>query len=66
VDLGHVSEVFREPIRGFHDLLRQKSISIASLTMRFTCLVFVARVKELWAIECSVPDRYCDIVTSRI
>jgi hypothetical protein len=24
VDLGHVCKVFREQIRGFHDLLRQK------------------------------------------
>jgi hypothetical protein len=25
VDLGYVPKVFREPVRGFHDLLKQKS-----------------------------------------
>jgi hypothetical protein len=59
VDLGHVSKIFRESIRGFHDFLRQKppsllilyswsSISMAPITTRFIYLVFVARMEKLW------------------
>jgi hypothetical protein len=50
VDMGHVEKVFREPIRGFCDLLRRKppsfliqwwsSISKASIRMRSIYLVF--------------------------
>jgi hypothetical protein len=31
VYLGHVPKVFREPIRGFYDLLRQKTPSLLIL-----------------------------------
>jgi hypothetical protein len=32
VDLGHVRKVFREPIRGFYNLLRQKSAVVWDVT----------------------------------
>jgi hypothetical protein len=31
LDLGHVPKVYREPIKGFHDLLRQKPPSLLML-----------------------------------
>jgi hypothetical protein len=34
VDLGHVPKVFQEPIRGFHDLLRRKPLSLTRATRR--------------------------------
>jgi hypothetical protein len=37
VDLGYVPKVFREPIRGFHDLLRQKTtLSIDIVMVEFS------------------------------
>jgi hypothetical protein len=63
-DSGHVPKVFWEPIRCFHDLLRQKppsvlklygwsSISMAFLTMWSIYMVFVASMEELWnSIRC--------------
>jgi hypothetical protein len=57
VDLCHVPKVNREPIRSFHDLLRQSHlllilygwswISMASLAVRSMHLVFVARMGHL-------------------
>jgi hypothetical protein len=31
MDLDHVPKVFREPLRGFHDVLRQKPLSLLIL-----------------------------------
>jgi trimethylamine:corrinoid methyltransferase-like protein len=36
---GHVPKVFRELIRGFHDILRQVPVSMATLTMQSLYLV---------------------------
>jgi hypothetical protein len=42
VVLGHVSEVFREPVRGSF------SVSMASLTMQSIYLVIMVRMEALW------------------
>jgi hypothetical protein len=55
----HVPEVFREELRDFDDLLKQKSpslfilyewssISVASLTVQSIYLVYVARMEVVW------------------
>jgi hypothetical protein len=37
VSLDHVPKVLKEPIRGFHDLLRQKPFSLLVLTRTTRC-----------------------------
>jgi hypothetical protein len=36
VSLGHVPKIFKVPIRGFHDLLRQATLSVDLVGVEFT------------------------------